>query len=251
MTEVAGPPVGAARILRRVKAALAVALASLVACAGPRPIDPVAPPPRTAASPSAAPKRIQPLACPAGGVVGDVEPRPDCADRGPSCVAACDAGDRQSCYWLAQAVLAEPATADDAQPLFHRACELGHASGCTNYGAKLVVDHGDLDCANRLFERACAVDDPHGCGMMAHMLFGVGDRAQPSDTTRERVRAHLEVTCARIGHFPCHVLAGHVRHGTFGPADAARADELLARACETGDHTACEELPASDGAAAP
>jgi hypothetical protein len=247
VTEVAGPRTRAARILCGVKAILAVVLAALVAaCSRPPPAAPSSPGPPAAASAPAVPLRREPaLACPTATPVAGIERRPACAQREPACVEACRVGDPESCYWLAVAVQADPATEADATALFHRACELGHASGCTNYGAWLWSEGTDLACAGRLFERACAVDDSHGCGMIGRLAL---ERTPPpDDAERARIRAHLEQSCARVGAFPCRVLAAALESGDLGPTVPLEIRRLLTRACDTGDPAACGEPPTAVG----
>jgi hypothetical protein len=88
-----------------------------------------------------------------------------------------------------------------------------------------------------MFEKTCAVDDPFGCGMAGRILvndaFGLASLA--------RGRMELELTCARLGGFPCRILASFIERGTFAADESARIPELMKRACSGGDDAACGE----------
>ena len=134
---------------------------------------------------------------------------------------------------------------DAAAAMYLRACQFGLAIGCTNYAAGLWAnDDSKSSCAKQLFEKSCAADEAFGCGMLGRMIV---DAAAPTDQAKLRQgREILDRSCKKLGRFPCRVLALEIEDARFGPPDAASVAALLARACATGDPSACGS-PASAG----
>ena len=161
---------------------------------------------------------------------------PDCDSDGWRCRLNCKAGDPRSCVALAYALEQESRT-PEAREFFQRACLLGAANACTNYAATIwsqPATDSQLMCARRTFEKACAAGEPFGCGMVGRLMLE-SDK-NPSYRTG---RAYLEQACNQIGGFSCRVLAKHLESGKLGDHPPNSVQDLLRRACATGDPDAC------------
>jgi hypothetical protein len=163
--------------------------------------------------------------------------RAECTAENLACRSSCAAGDANACFSRALSLERTPATEPEAHDLFRRACQLGLATGCTNWAAGEWYrdDTGPHVCAYRMFEKTCAADDPFGCGMAGRIL--VNDALGLASLARGRLE--LELTCARLGGFPCRILASFIERGTFAADESPRIPELLKRACSGGDDDAC------------
>jgi hypothetical protein len=166
------------------------------------------------------------------------EERPECTAENLDCHQQCLAGDADACFSRAISIEQSPAGEQEALELFRRACMLGMANACTNWGATTwalddrVAEHG---CLYRVFEKTCEVGDPFGCGMAARFL--VNDRVGLIALAHGRFG--LELSCLRLGGFPCRIIALYIERGTFAADETARIPELMARACDGGDDNAC------------
>lgn len=102
-----------------------------------------------------------------------------------ACMARCESGVADACYWLGQGMEQAHALALVYQTLYQCACKLGNASACTNRGADILPDTGKTDakatdCALHTFEKTCAQDDPWGCTMLGmHLVKGMGTAPDP------------------------------------------------------------------------
>lgn len=212
--------------------ALRVAAAgALIAACGPAPRRPVA----------AEPPGAHGLCADEG--VGALSPTHEldrgCGTDGTSCDQRCRDGDPHAC--MMEAFRLQDASRDEeSTAIFTRACHLGLAIGCTNVGAHLWLKHqpaspGDTRCARRLFDLACAAGEPYGCGMIGRML--ASEAVTPELQTS--ARAFFEETCSRLGGASCVMYAHHLELGELGAADLGEVRELMQRACETGDTSAC------------
>ena len=90
-----------------------------------------------------------------------------------ACLTRCEAGDPDSCYWLAHQLQQNRAPSETYESLFQRSCKLGVVSGCTNHAAGLLHAKDDIPtqkCTARTFERGCRQDDPWACTMYGLQL---------------------------------------------------------------------------------
>lgn len=164
------------------------------------------------------------------------EDRSECTVENLACRDQCLAGDADACFSRGLALQRAPTTEKDSTELFRRACQLGLATGCTNLGADVWFDDKDTpECLYRLFKKTCGVGDHFGCGMAGRVL--VTDH--PGLLALAHGRLELELSCARLGGFPCRMLASFIEKGTFAADETARIPALMARACSTGDEDAC------------
>jgi hypothetical protein len=175
----------------------------------------------------------------------------DCHETEDECRAACDRDDVEACFGLAivmqerEKALPEREAGAHTAPsntLYRKACLLGAPNACTNHAAHLwrfSPSPDDLACASRIFEATCEDDDPFGCGMVARILVENATSADDEDV--DRGRALLERSCAQLGNFPCHILALYFEQGRLGPVPEGRIDELMKKACDGGDTSACGE----------
>ena len=99
-----------------------------------------------------------------------------CTTPSSACLARCESGEGEACYWLGQGLQKQHAPDPAYETLFQRSCKLGIMSGCTNRAAGMMHEQSDstasLQCANRTFEKACAADDPWACTMLGFNLNG-------------------------------------------------------------------------------
>lgn len=102
-----------------------------------------------------------------------------------ACLARCESGTADACYWLGQGLQRAHALELAYEALFQRSCKLGNASGCTNHAAYLMPDKGKdaqaASCSLQTFEKTCAQDDPWGCTMLGeHLVHGIGIAPDPA-----------------------------------------------------------------------
>lgn len=158
----------------------------------------------------------------------------------------CAAGDGARCqdlgFLYSNAVFVEADLGRSAE-LYRRACEL-EAHLCGNWGRLHEDGRGvpqDRAKALKLYLRACDADGEfsgHACAMGAQLLLEPTNR-----TDAAQARALLEKACRTSGiPRPCANLGQMLLDGDGGPADTARAIELLRRACDERDGFACANL---------
>lgn len=126
--------------------------------------------------------------CPAESMPARATLQPLRADpcQGPgrmeSCLAHCETGDANACYWLANGLQPAGGADEGYEPLYQRACSLGLVSGCTNRAAGMLAADADSpearQCAVQTFAGACDLDDPWACTMYGfHLSRGIGVKA--------------------------------------------------------------------------
>jgi hypothetical protein len=161
-----------------------------------------------------------------------------------TCDRSCAAGDPSGCFTRATQ---SQGTGDHAKALddFALACKLGLALGCTNYAATiwtLEKPGATRACVRMLFDRACGARDPWGCGMLGRMLATYAK----TESERSVARAHFDRVCNDVAGVTCRMYAYHLELGQLGTVDPATPKALLLRACDTGDHEACDVETASE-----
>lgn len=124
------------------------------------------------------------------------ESKPDCEQANArQCLEACQDGEANACYWLAQALQREPGQQRATDTLFQRSCKLGVASGCTNRAAAILhLDPDSKDkfaCTSLTFKLACERDDPWGCTMYGIAL----SRGQGVNRDLEQAKTALKKAC--------------------------------------------------------
>jgi TPR repeat protein len=157
---------------------------------------------------------------------------------------ACDLGDSRACNNLGDALAYGEGAERDvprAAALFEKACHLGEALACANIG--YLVEHGegvarDVRRARGLYRDACTTGEVYGC-LHSAMLAAV-DRGAPRDPLR--ALAHWRRDCDEgRDALSCAFVGLLYEDGPDGRArDEARSHEAMSRACELGEHLACE-----------
>jgi len=130
-----------------------------------------------------------------------------------------------------------------AMGLHERACTLGEMRGCAETGMfhdDGVVVPRDPSRARAYWRRACDGGNGRGCNTLILL--------HPEAATKEEIAYVLDryrAICDGGGDpEACMGLGDVYRVGTHAPADASRANELYAKACNADHPTACNNLGA-------
>lgn len=128
-----------------------------------------------------------------------------------------------------------------AASLYEQACRFQAASACTLAGKLMAALGADKDSTERgvaLLERACAARDGDGCALLAAMLEQGRMPVVKRDTAAALHR--FEEACSYRSADACAKVGAAYKSGALGAkVDAARAKELLARACDLGHKPSC------------
>ena len=152
--------------------------------------------------------------------------------------ARCKAGDAEACHNLANDLAFDTERADDlplAIELFTRACALDRGEACHDLG--LIHSQGvsvpqDPDQARYFFERACELGQEQGCADARNVGTG---------TSLADYAPQWEAGCEEGDPKACMDLAVALLLNDEA-SDPARAEELLARACELDNAEGCLRL---------
>jgi uncharacterized protein len=136
---------------------------------------------------------------------------------------------------------AEPPLVSTAQ--LKKSCKQGKGAACDELGnrARFGVDMAISPAlASEFFQKACAAKDPDGCADDAFASgIGLGQKAQ-----REKAVDRLDKQCKEGVARACGHLATLYDNQFAGADEAARAEEMWARACKKGHLESCTHASA-------
>lgn len=156
--------------------------------------------------------------------------------------AACEAGEPAACRRLAEHLYAGGSPVRDARlvPALEAACAKGAPDACAGLGVVHARGVGRLRDAARaaeLLERACAKGSDVACAQQAEEVL----RDEEADAKAQAAAlARATARCEKRGGNPCVAAAYAYRRGWSVSSDAAKADRLARRGCETGSAAACD-----------
>ncbi|MCC6623210.1 MAG: sel1 repeat family protein [Deltaproteobacteria bacterium] len=152
--------------------------------------------------------------------------------RAEKATRACEQGDGRACLQAGdlwgKVDFAEPRR----EPMYERGCELKVGAACRQRGYLIFGLHDAARDARRpWFQRACELGDGAGCGALVYLV----PMAE---------RSALQERACSLRHGPsCGALGSAALHGWGAqPADPARGERLLRKACDLGSSDDCGTL---------
>ncbi len=155
---------------------------------------------------------------------------------------ACEAGDAQWCAnvgFMYESGLGTSADEARAFAAYERGCP-GHANPCINLALGKLSGRGikqDPEGAMTLLEQGCAGGSTYACAFFGHELW-----LSPVTSTSVKGVQQLTAACDANEAMACGWLAMALEAGRGTATDAARALQLLGKACQLGDGASCSQL---------
>ncbi len=164
---------------------------------------------------------------------GQMIPR-DTARAGVTFGRGCDLGSHEACSELLRFVEA------NGKDIFLKACDRGDGASCFVLGSLYSGGKGvpqDGAIAFELFQKSCDTGWWRGCGRLGvSYLVGQGTAVDPAKAVE-----NLEKGCRGQNAASCFEVARVYWEGTAGPRRQELARERLAKACDLGLQTACQQ----------